>query len=64
MERSRGPGRRTSVLHLIERGVVRLREAHEVLAEVQQEFLSPLSTEEREALRKLLVRLVVRQPGV
>ncbi|WP_344073291.1 MarR family transcriptional regulator [Streptomyces crystallinus] len=65
MERRRGPDRRSLALHLTERGIVRLREAQEVLAEVHREFLSPLSAEEREALRKLLVRLVVvRQPGL
>ncbi|PKV83385.1 DNA-binding MarR family transcriptional regulator [Streptomyces sp. TLI_146] len=64
MERRRGPDRRTSALHLTEQGIARLLEAQEVLAEVHQEFLGPLSAEEREALRNLLVRLVVRQPGL
>ncbi|MFI1172648.1 MarR family winged helix-turn-helix transcriptional regulator [Streptomyces melanogenes] len=64
MERRRGPDRRTSALHLTEQGIARLLEAQEVLAEVHQEFLGPLSAEEREALRNLLVRLAVREPGL
>lgn len=64
MERRRGPDRRALALHLTERGLRRLREAQEVLAGVHREFLGPLSTEESEALRALLVRLVVCGPGL
>lgn len=64
VERRRGPDRRTLSLHLTDRGLLRLREAQEVLAGVHREFLGPLSAEEREALRALLVRLVVCRPGV
>ncbi|MFD9796353.1 MarR family transcriptional regulator [Streptomyces sp. NPDC059070] len=64
MERRRGPDRRNLALHVTERGAVRLEEAQEALARAHQEFLSPLTAEEREALRRLLVRLVVRRPGL
>ncbi|MFK8907858.1 MarR family winged helix-turn-helix transcriptional regulator [Streptomyces sp. YS-3] len=64
MERRRGPDRRTVALHPTERGLLRLREAQEVLAGVHREFLHPLSAEEREALRTLLVRLVVCRTGL
>ncbi|OAR24010.1 hypothetical protein A8W25_16215 [Streptomyces sp. ERV7] len=64
MERRRCPDRRSLALHLTERGGIRLREAQEVLAEVHREFLSPLSAEERDALREILVRLVMCGPGL
>ncbi|MFD9337750.1 MarR family winged helix-turn-helix transcriptional regulator [Streptomyces sp. NPDC060028] len=62
LERRRGSDRRTFALYLTERGAESLQEAGEVMTKVHEEFLDPLSSEERDLLRGLLVRLAVHQP--
>ncbi|MFJ5546418.1 MarR family winged helix-turn-helix transcriptional regulator [Streptomyces sp. NPDC093225] len=61
LERRRGSDRRTFALHLTDRGAEVLHGAGEVMTEVHEEFLAPLSSLERAVLQTLLVRLAARR---
>ncbi|MGW1776074.1 MarR family winged helix-turn-helix transcriptional regulator [Streptomyces sp. NPDC002104] len=65
VERTPDPAdRRRNVITLTTAGRRRLRRLEQLLAAAQEEFLSPLSPQEREQLVELLVRLVAHHaPG-
>ncbi|MCT2590997.1 MarR family transcriptional regulator [Streptomyces sp. N2-109] len=58
LERRRGQDRRSFALYLTPQGVAQLRQLRRLIELVQEEFLEPLSTTERETLRELLLRLL------
>ncbi|MGW0767402.1 MarR family winged helix-turn-helix transcriptional regulator [Streptomyces sp. NPDC002676] len=58
LERRRGPDRRSFALYLTERGVAQLWQLRRLIDLVQEEFLAPLSGDEREELRELLLRVL------
>lgn len=58
LERRRGSDRRMFALYLTPAGTARLTELKDLTATVHDRFLANLSTEERETLRRLLIKVL------
>lgn len=58
LDRRTGPDRRTYALYLTHVGATQLRHLSKLVTAAQDDFLAPLSTQERETLKILLRRLL------
>ena len=58
LERRRGSDRRMFALYLTPAGAERLAELKELTTAVHERFLAPLSAEERETFRQLLIKVL------